>query len=44
MEIVNNLFNGINLFVMAENKQNLNHVEILSQGNFTDIDYYKLET
>ena len=32
MEIGNGSFSGINLYVMAENKQNLNHVEVLSQG------------
>ena len=32
MEITNNSINGINLYVLAENKQNLNDVKILSQG------------
>ena len=34
IKIGNGSFSGINLYVMAENKQNLNHVEILSQGTF----------
>ena len=34
MKIGNGSFDGINLHVMAENKQNLNYVKILSQGTF----------